>query len=316
MSAIESYHDAVSIRQTTWFDGPERPANGVWHDRNGRAFDVGIRAVWGTDCAGNPIVTQPAQAGGRDVGYVVSIDAQGYERRRGTLEVVVRSPDGSAVFALQRDGALRGYRRTATQSRYDDWQLDPTAATEAMRVARLTPVARDARWVQVPTKAQGDLKRAILDVLTGKPARNLWLHGVPGAGKTTAIRATIDEATAQGATALYLPMLDLVSETRNGYAFDDARARAKALWAAARDTQVLAIDDLTAAMRAGADDLRGKLQELLDARERHRLPTIVADNTSLDGMRANGYDDRLCSRFGAFNAIDFGTVDHRTMSRP
>lgn len=308
----ETYHDAYRIRQLHWFDAPEHPLNEVWTDRHHTAFPVGRRVVYGTDCAGNPLVSPPTPEGAPQPPYTVAIDRDGYERRRGTLEVVVHMPDGSAVLAIQRDGALRGYRRPAGNApAWQEWPLDPTAATEALRIARLAPVERDARWDLVPGHAHAALKRAILDALLGHAPRNLWLHGAPGAGKTTALRAAVDEATAQGATALYVPMLDLVTETRNGYAFDDARARANAMWQAARSAQVLAIDDLTAAMRAGADDLRARLQELVDARERAGVPTFVADNNSTDLLRASGYDERLCSRFGAYHGVDFGKIDHR-----
>src|SRR3990172_7362417 len=100
--------DPEWIAQLRMYDPPDGiPEDRTWRSPLGRrtfTLPFWVRAVYGHDCAGHPIV-RPRRASDR---HTTSLDLDGYERRRGVQEAVARWPDGSAVLAIERDVAFRG----------------------------------------------------------------------------------------------------------------------------------------------------------------------------------------------------------------
>lgn len=291
------------------YDEPQAiGADRVWASPLGaRTYKLpaAVRAVYGHDCAGQPII-EPVRPGD---GYSVSMDRRGYRRRRGVQEVVCRWPDGSAVLGMERDGEFRGYRAAAGHGRDDDWYPDPSALREAFAIAGLTlPGGAADRWALVTH--QGALKKWLVAFLGGNGGAGLYLHGGTGSGKTTAAQALVGECRLNGKSVLYLDVPDWARRLRASYSDQSEAGQVHAENLEAQRVDLLVLDDLTAVPRK--DDLWLTLHTLIDRRQAERgKSTVVCDNERPGAWEKAGLDKRIASRLHALKPYDFGDRDWR-----
>jgi hypothetical protein len=262
-------------------------------------------AIYGRDVAGRPIV-RPRRKG---QGAAVLID--GYEVMRGADQVAVSYADRSAVFAELRGEHWRGFRRPPGDFK-GEWPTDPSAIPEALRAAGIDSAevrsqADTERWAQVDATVRPLVKRWLMATLRGEYSAGLYLHGVPGSGKTTTLRAIAAEFAAAGRSACILDVRSFGTELRGSYNGGASAGVANAL-RDARTASLCLIDDLTAGGKRDADS---EIDAVIDARLNARLPTVIADNADPSQWTLLGLHERVASRLSALTPIAFPRTDHR-----
>jgi len=106
----------------------------------------------------------------------------------------------------------------------------------------------------------------------------LVLLGPPGTGKTLALAALVNEVCKLGFRAQYMAWPEALTAMKDGMRADASDPR-RGLLDSLKSVDLLALDEL--AVRVNATDWEmAQLFELIDARYRQELPTLVASNAT------------------------------------
>lgn len=139
-----------------------------------------------------------------------------------------------------------------------------------------------------PVAKQGLARLAARDY-AANPRGWLYLYGPPGDGKTTLIAAAVNELRAAGRVAVFATVPDLLTFLRSTFN-DGAGASFDSTWRHLLSVDILALDDLGA--ENPTDWTRERIFELVNARYRARLCTLVASN-----LEPERQESRIASRF-------------------
>jgi len=118
----------------------------------------------------------------------------------------------------------------------------------------------------------------------------LVLSGPSGSGKTHLAAAIASERLARGKQALFITAPDLLDHLRASFG-PDSQLPYDRFFDQVRSTPLLILDDLAA--RATTPWAQEKLDQLLNHRYQHKLPTVVTTTTDVTDM-----DERWRSRLG------------------
>ncbi|RJQ40158.1 MAG: AAA family ATPase [Dehalococcoidia bacterium] len=122
------------------------------------------------------------------------------------------------------------------------------------------------------------------------PSGWLVLTGQSGSGKTHLAAAIASQRLKEGQPALYISAPDLLDHLRAAFAPGSEIAYDE-LFDRMSNAPVLILDDLKA--QSGSPWAREKLEQLLNHRYNHRLPTVIVTATSLEE-----FEERVRSRLG------------------
>lgn len=184
-------------------------------------------------------------------------------------------------------------------------------ARRASNMAALGRMTFDSFQITAPgntAQAMGSLKLAHDATLAfaGRPEGWLVLSGGYGSGKTHLAAAIVNQRLADGESALFVVVPDLLDHLRAAYAPGAAEAYDER-FDAVRSAPLLVLDDLGA--EASSPWAAEKLFQLLNFRYNGRLPTVFTTNQPLEDL-----DERLRSRLGEMGfvrTVELRALDYR-----
>ncbi len=184
--------------------------------------------------------------------------------------------------------------------------LKPLALADAAASRHLPAASRCLS--EVDPSLRGELRR----LAVGESPWPLFLHGLPGRGKTAAVLCLLDHA--QGRTRYHTAadLADLLIRAQQGRLWDEedrdqVTVWPSDFWAALRKASLVALDEI-GARNVVSDHHYECVKRVLD--ERHGLPLAVVSNLDL-GEIGRLYDARIASRLAAGTVVHLKGRDRR-----
>ena len=211
------------------------------------------------------------------------------------------------VDAERAEKKAREKERREKERRLQASNLPPEA--EGWTFDRAEKKARD----RLEASAFGAWWQAATYCRTWPPTsrKGLYITGKTGRGKTVLAYCILHAGMDEGLSVLFVSVSELFSDTKLAFRRDES---AKDLVHRAGEVRVLVLDEL------GAEKLRPWMQQiildLLDHRIKHRLPTIITTNCSLNEMEGLIGDPhkRVMSRLvGNFSGVEVSGQDFRCL---
>lgn len=211
--------------------------------------------------------------------------------------------------ANEKEKAARLLRRSGIRiEELTRWDFSEFVPEHSLPIAGITPKAAINEMRSVKQQCER---------YAAKPRGWLILSGQRGSGKTHLAYATAKRAIGNGVSTFCHSVPELLDMLRSGYndgSFDSTMNDLK-------NVELLVLDDLGA--QANTDWTAEKLFEIIDARTRRLLPTVLTTNANLDDDKC-GIDLRILSRLrdgskagveGLVHILRMPVADYRPMNR-